>query len=41
MSREGNITGILCDCGAGLLRRRLGPLDGKEPSEKEYQGSYQ
>ena len=39
-SRAGNSTGSLEDCGAGFLRRRLGPLDGNDPSVNEYQGSF-
>lgn len=36
----GNSTGSFGDWGAGRLRRLRGSLRGKEPSVKEYQGSY-
>lgn len=38
-SREGSSTGMLEDWGGGFLRRRLGPLEVKVPSENEYHGS--
>ena len=39
-SLKGNSTETLEGLGADLWRRRRGLLRGKEPSRKEYQGSY-